>query len=302
MVAIPKPPQKRNLTLEAVDEAIEHNYHANWKPRMYMGMSGIGNECERVVWGDFVWAAKDNARAFLIKASESGYTAEDLQAERLRMVDGIKLTTHIGTQQIEFSDLGGHFKGHCDGSIEGILEAPKTIHIWEHKESNPEKWVKVDKLVDKYGEKNALEHWDFNYYVQSQLYMHYSGYGRHYITVTMQAGRFTTAIRTNYDKNVAETFIRKAERLISAKIAPARPSNFTPDWWLCRNKSGQCKHYNWCHGDDALLKNCRTCKHSAAWDDGAWKCNKYDAIMYSRDEQLTMSICGGGDYEQVRVM
>ena len=41
--------------------------------------------------------------------------------------------------------LGGHLRGHLDAVVQGLLEAPKTPHVWDCKTSKAEKFRAVVK-------------------------------------------------------------------------------------------------------------------------------------------------------------
>ncbi len=181
-------PSAFDPTLAAADQALEDA--ENSKPsRDYLGMSAIGASCERMLFYSFRWAQRVRFNAETLKRFADGHSGEDVQAARLRMVPGLTLITvdpETG-RQIGFVDDTGHFKGHADGAVLGLLQAPKTWHIWEHKVS--EKFKALEKLKAEHGEKAALEKWNPTYYAQAVLYMHYSGISRHYLTCSTPGGR-----------------------------------------------------------------------------------------------------------------
>jgi len=102
---------------------------------------------------------------------EDGHRTEELTAARLRLVPGIELWTHDENgQQFGFSIFNGEFQGHCDGVIRGLIQAPKSNHVWECKASNERKYVGFQSAKAKFGEKLALKNWNETYFVQAQLY------------------------------------------------------------------------------------------------------------------------------------
>ena len=167
-----------------------------------------------------------------------------LAASRLMDIPGIQLITHDEEgNQYGFSDFDGKFKGHYDGAIKGILEAPKTWHVWEHKEVNEKGFNKFHSIKNERGTKNTLEKWNERYYAQAQVYMHYTGMKRHFTTVSTMGGRDYQTCRTNYDKARAEEYIRKAQVIIDAQKPPAKISD-RPDFYMCR----WCAYKEECHG------------------------------------------------------
>lgn len=229
------PPQPLvDPTLDAVDAALERR-GASQSPRTYLGMSSIGHPCGRKLWYDYHQPKQPSFDAATLRRFEDGHRGEDLMAERLRMVDGVTLMTvdpETG-RQWAYSDHGDRFGGHADGKIVGLLQAPKTWHIWEHKCVNDKKWAELNDLKRDQGEKHALRAWDAVYYAQAVLYMHYSGLSRHYLTCSTPGERDTTSVRTDADPVHAAELINKAERILNARAPLARLSN-DPAWWQCR--------------------------------------------------------------------
>ena len=268
-------------TLEAADRALEAASPAS-VGRPYLGMSGIGAECERQSWYSYRWCKRIQHDAETLKRFADGHAGEALQAERLQAVDGITLLTfdpETGSQ-FGFSDVRDHFKGHMDGAIVGLLQAPKTWHVWEHKQVGEKKFAKLIKLKVELGEKNALQKWDATYYAQAVLYMHFSGMDRHYLTCSTPGGRATVAVRTNADEAAALRLIAKAERIISAQEPPARISE-DASFYLCR----WCSFSPICHGDAWAERTCRSCLHSTPVDQGQWDCNRWGKVLSDAEQR-----------------
>lgn len=277
-----------NQTMAAVDAAIEAAQDTDHRP--YLGMSGLGKSCARSIWYSFRWAAVRKISAKGIKAIQDGFAGEDLMAERLRMVPGIKLhTVNPSTgQQFGFVSNGGHVKGHMDGAVLGVLEAPKTWHVWEHKQVNETKFRALQKQVSEVGEKSALEKWDATYFAQAQLYMGNSGMTRHFLTVATPGGREFVSVRTEYQADKFEALVEKAQRVIDAPTPPERIGDAT--WYECKF----CDFSSICHGTDAPAVNCRTCAHSTPEKSGYWSCAR------NRDNEVPVSFqregCDGHRY------
>lgn len=261
----------RDPTLEAVDAAIEARQERY--ARDYLGMSSIGSACDRALWYGFRWATDLAHNAATLKRFADGHHGEALQAMRLRMVAGIELHTVDGRgKQFGFYDLGGHLRGHIDGAILGLLQAPKTWHIWEHKQVDEKKFRALEKAKRELGEKAALEAWDETYFTQGQLYMHFAELTRHYLTCSTPGGRNTISVRTNYHQPTAWRALSRARAIITAAEPPARISD-DPGFYQCN----WCPHAPICHHGALPIVNCRTCVHSTPELDGdrRWSCARW---------------------------
>lgn len=244
MVAIP---ERGDLTLAAIDRALESQQAAQPR-RQYLGASSIGDSCARKLWYRLHTDEPETFDAATIRRFNDGHRSEDVMAYHLRMVEGLELFTHDPKgQQFGFKDntLGPlTFSGHYDGVILGILEAPKTYHIWEHKAVNEKKFLEAKKIkaID---EKAALQQWDKVYYAQAVIYMDYEGLDRHFLTICTPGMRDYTSIRTNANPEYAAGLKAKAKRIINAENPPERIGG--PDWYECK----WCPFYQGCHNAKA---------------------------------------------------
>lgn len=260
-----------DLTLDTLREVSERIGNAE-PPRTYLGMSAIGHPCERWLWYSFRWAAREQFDCDTLWRFDDGHRSEDVMATRLRLVPGIHLRTVDAStgQQFGAVDLGGHFRGHADGLITGLLQAPKALHVWEAKAVNEKKAAQLDKLKAEVGEKAALAKWDPVYHAQAILYMAYFEAPRHYLTASTPGVRSMTSVRTNSDLDEARRLRAKAERVITATEPPPRMSE-DPAWYQCR----WCPAHAICQQRNAMpAVNCRTCAHATPEMDGngRWSC------------------------------
>jgi len=271
----------RYPTIEAVDRALF--LQQDVEPRPYMGMSGIGHACSRKVWLDFRFSSEQIFEAATLRKFEDGHRSEAAMADNLRLVKGIKLETcRPDGKQHGFSDHADHFRGHMDGAILGIVEAPKTWHVWEHKASDDKKKNALEKLIG-VDEKAALEKWNLVYFVQAQLYMHYSKMKRHFLTVGSPGNRTVISCRTEYQKDVAEKYIALASDLIASDKPPAKISE-DKEYFVCQH---MCSNARVCHGTHLPKVTCRSCIHSAASFDapGEWYCNHHKRFLSVDDQR-----------------
>ena len=264
-------------TLERMNEEIARIGNSQ-DSRTYLGAYQIGGECSRALWYSFRWCAKKQFDGPTHRRFEDGHRGEDLMASRLRLVPGIELHTldpRTG-HQFEMVAHGGHFKAHMDGAIYGILQAPKSWSVWEHKCTNEKKQEKLAKLKAELGEKQALASWDAVYYAQAQVYMKYTGMKRHYLTCSSPGERDTVSVRTNYCAKDADATMDKALKIIQSPEPLQRVSE-KPEYYLCGPK--WCDYRDICHKQAIPDVNCRTCAHSTPEmdGDGRWSCARHKA-------------------------
>lgn len=268
-------------TLQAADAALEESQDR--RPRPYLGASSIGHACHRKLWFGFRWASSPNFTAKTLKMFADGHSAEDVQASRLRMVEGIDLWTHKEDgSQYGFVDCDGHFRGHYDGVVVGLLHDKKTPHIWEHKSVGEPGQRKLEKLIEELGERSALKAWNEVYFAQAQIYMHKAGLNRHYLTVSSPGCRHTISCLTELNESFALSLLQKADGIIASDKPPTKISA-DPAFWVCKF----CDHYDICQlGESMPAANCRTCVSSSPINDGKWHCNWHDKAITEHDQRL----------------
>lgn len=232
-------PERGDPTLAAIDKILEDDTNSQPK-RRYIGASSIGDPCARKLWYRYHTELPETFDASTIRNFNDGHVCEERMAALLRRVPGITLWTHKEDgRQWGFED--GPFRGHYDGVILGLLQAPKTPAVWEHKSANEKKYAELAKLKS-LDEKTALREWNGVYYSQAVINMHKAGLTRHYMTVSTPGLRDYMSVRTEENPAMAEALILKAKRIASAKEPPERIGG--PDYWLCK----WCSFYGECHG------------------------------------------------------
>ena len=166
-------------------------------------------------------------------------------AQRLRMAPGIQLWTVDPETGDQFGcqDFDGQFRGHMDGVILGLHQAPATPHVWEGKAVNEKKFAEFKKLKAQHGEKAMLEQWDYVYWCQAQAYMGYNDLTRHYLTVCTPGVRDWDSARTEFDPVAFIKIKDKARRILESPYPLAKLGN-SATWWQCR----MCVYAERCHG------------------------------------------------------
>ena len=274
-----KLPEIEDRTLKAVDAALEAEQES--RPRNYLGASAIGDVCDRKLWLNFRWVKRGFIEAAGLRRINDGHRGELVLADMLRKVVGLDLSTEKepGVQH-SFEAIGGHFRGNCDGLLTGLIQDPDTLYVWECKVINDIKYKKLVSLKMK-SEKDALKNWDYVYYAQAQIYMHFFNAPKHYLTAASAGVRDITSVVTEYDQAEAEKFIEKAKRIIFAP-RPAGKISSDPAWHECK----YCSFHSMCHEDDMPRnKSCRTCLHSSPLKTGGWKCELHKKDLNMEDQQ-----------------
>jgi hypothetical protein len=243
VIQMVKIPERNDPTITAMKAAMVE-IDAKKPKRGYLGASSIGAPCARKVWYQYKGYAAPPFDAETLMNFDDGHRTEELTAARLRLVPGIELWTHDDNgKQFGFSIFNGEFRGHCDGVIRGLIQAPKSNHVWECKAANAKKYAEFQSAKAKWGEKLALKNWNETYFIQAQLYMHFLKIDRHYLTVALAGGRDYDSCRTEYEPDKAEWAIDRAAKIIAAKEPPPK-INEKPDFYICRF----CNYREECHG------------------------------------------------------
>jgi len=255
-------------SLEAAEKEVVKRFNAERDSRHYLGASEIGKACSRELWYSFRKVKSRHIPYSGIVAIEDGYAQEEVAKKRLGTV------FKMGDAQAEISLFSGHFKGHIDGTIQELVEAKKSVHVWEHKSCNEKKYAKLLKLKEEHGALEGgyvLEKWDPIYYAQATIYMFLLDLKRHFLTVSTPGGRNWQSVRTRLKAKFAKGLIKRAKSIIFSDVPPPRiaesKGSFACKW--CDYK-GIC----WDGETHELEARCQNCVHAEpVKQEGAkWKC------------------------------
>lgn len=249
------------------------------KARAYLGASIIGHPCERYLWFLFRGACKENMPGRIFRLLDHGDREEERIVADLRAAGCTVHDFDPNTgEQFEVNALDGHFSGHMDACLCGLLGSEKTWHVGEFKTCN-DKWF--NKLLADGVQKVYPKH-----YAQIQAYMHHTGMKRAlYVAVNKNTDEIW-AERVYYDKVFCEAMMEKAKRIIFSNDLPSRLSE-RPDWWEC----SFCSAKHLCHGTGDVLPvpaiNCRQCCHATPVSDGnaRWECSKRGCSLSMEDQE-----------------
>jgi len=274
-------------TVSAVMDQMQKDHTS--EVRGYVQSSGLGAECLRQLVYQFWWSSQETFQASTLMNFEDGHRTEDLTNRRFMATPGIDLRPAAPDgRQWAVSSLSGHLRGHLDGLILGLLEAPKTWHVYEVKCVSDTRLKKLQRLILK-DEKAALQEWSPIYYTQAQLYMGLTKLKRHYLVCCSAGGRQMISVRTNFNKEHFEAALDKARSIIEASELPPRISE-DPDYFICK----WCQFSELCHDQKTAKMNCRTCAHSTAVLDpetndtkefGIWRCEFHNKKLGFKDQR-----------------
>lgn len=230
-------------------------------PRQYLGASLIGHACERYLWLGFRLAGREAFDGRMLRLFDRGQREEAVFVAELR---GIGCEVHdvdASGNQFAVEAHGGHFRGHMDGAVLGILEAPATWHVLEIKTHS----AKSFKDLQAKGVMSAKP----MHYAQMQAYMHLTGMTRAlYLAVNKDTDEIHQE-RIEHNAEHAQALLDRAERIIFGAEPPLRISDDSA-WFECKF----CHFHGLCHGTVAPATNCRTCAHSTPQRDGTWSCER----------------------------
>lgn len=241
-------PEQSRPTIDAI---YAHYKDANGDGfRSHLGASVIGRPCLREIWYGYRWTLSRIFEGRILRLFDHGNVEEKRVIKDLRGIGCEVFTRDPRTKwQFGFLEFEGHFAGSCDGIVLGLPEAPKTPHLLEVKTAND----RIFKLLETNGvQKEKPEH-----FAQMQIYMNFAKLKRAvYITVNKNTDQIYLE-RINFEPKVAEKYLNRAFRIITAKRIPDKLSD-NPSHWECK----YCTYYDICHQKGIPEKNCRTCEHS----------------------------------------
>lgn len=269
-------------TLLAADRALEEAENKQ-KTRTYVGMSNAG-ACMRQNYYRFYMAGWGYHAHKTLKMFADGHRSEALTIDRLRLVEGLTIIDRDPDTggQLECVDFDGHYKGHLDFEVLGLLQAPKTWHVGEVKCVGENEFRKFKKLKENNNEKLVLKQWRETYYAQAQQYMMYRGRKRHYMVVTSAGGREWDSVRTDFNKEDAQLYAGRARSIIEHpdKMPDRISENGT--FYICKY---MCEFTGICHDGEAPARNCRTCVWSEPIANAGFRCIKHEKRLTPRDQR-----------------
>jgi len=216
-----------SLTTTAIDKI----YEARNKPRVRLGLSEIGSSCLRRLWYKHHGRPGKQPDGRVLRLFELGNILEDQTIADLTKI-GVLVT---GQQREVVFTLGDvTLTGHIDGVVSGLLEAPATPHLFEHKTASRKKYNELIK-------KGSYRAWNEVYYWQVQAYMLGMNLDRAVVFVYCKDDSRLYMERIKLDE---EATVLKLETVFAAIAARTPPERACPSaaWYEAK----WCPHYNEC--------------------------------------------------------
>jgi len=208
-------PQPQHTTVNAINRAHEQR-HAEEKPRGHMGVSQLGNQDERELWLNFRHAFQPFIPGRVLRLFRRGHREEDTVVADLIAAGMDVRDTGKNQRTLRF---GSHVAGSCDGVImAGVPEAPSTAHLLEIKTISKSRFAQL--------QKQGLEKSNWTYWVQVACYMHGTGLDRCLFIAVNKDDDSLYVERVKYDKELAERYIQRGQRIA---LADRMPEPLTPD-------------------------------------------------------------------------
>jgi PD-(D/E)XK nuclease superfamily protein len=274
-----KIPEPTHSTIESIYRTYEDQPQVE---RSYLGCSSFGNECDRALWYAFRWArAPEQFSGRMLRLFNTGHREEERLIADLRLAGcEVYIVDPESGQQFAVSGLGGHLRGHLDGVVMGLVEAPKTPHVLECKTHNMKSYVALLK--------DGVKHSKPGHYAQMQLYMRLEGLDRAFYLAQNKNDDSLYAERVHVDPAAVAMLIRRAEQIITAEAAPPKISD-DPEFFACR----WCPSKGVCHEGEFARRNCRTCVSATPIvddsDRGTWYCEHWRRELSLDDQRAGCS-------------
>lgn len=262
----------------AVTSALEGYWSRVWgreSPRRYLGASIIGHDCLRYLWLSFRGFRAAPFPGRMLRLFERGRREEQMFIEELRGAGATVLDIDASTgHQWAVDFCGGHVRGHADGVACDIPGSGHAWHLLEFKTHSEKSFSELKKK----GVKAAKP----QHFVQMQIYMLGLQLNRAlYLAVNKNTDELY-AERIRFDKEAAESAIRRAHDVVSSNDPPERLSE-RPDFYKCKT----CNFYSVCFPDATSPAyppsaccdghDCRTCRHCTADESSGnarWFCSR----------------------------
>lgn len=142
-------------------DLINKHYEQKNKPRGYLGLSQAGHECRRYLWYMHSGEIGSQPDGRVMRLFQLGNLLEDQVIADLRSCG---IIVHGQQREVEFTQGPVRLVGHIDGIVHGLVEAPKTPHLFECKSASKKKFDELVKLGS-YEKWNAVYGWQIQFYM-----------------------------------------------------------------------------------------------------------------------------------------
>lgn len=252
----------RRRTIDVLDGNSEID-----RSRKYLGMSGVGGECLRAMQLNFYKVCFSEIPANLRRIFQMGHLIEKMVVDELIEI-GMKV---YGTQD-EVIGFGGHWLGHIDGVILGLIENPDEEHLLEVKSMKNELFCKFQLL--------GLEKSHPVYYDQVMIYMHYKKLDKTFFIVMNKNTQLYATEIIEYDNDRAEELLEKTREVLLADKLFERIGTY--DSYVCQ----YCRSKEYCFGKIEINPNCRNCDLLDILPEGKFECQNKIKDLSNYEDQL----------------
>jgi len=251
VVAIPEQNLLRDK-IELQQIPIEH--------RPYLGYSELGDVCRRKLWYRFRFMFKETITPRVHRLFSRGHREEPIVVADLRAA-GVECK-NVLDEQVEVIGPWGHVKGHPDGDVLGVPDAPKTWHNLEIKTANEKRFTEFQR----FGVKRSNP----KYWVQANQYMGHKKQTRTLFVVVNKNTDERHYERVEFDKAAFEMWEGVAEEIITA-TEPLDKIAHAPEWFECK----YCPAHGICWQNEPIAVSCRSCAAVHMMPDGEWHCGDW---------------------------
>lgn len=213
-----KIPGALHTTLALIDQAITKRAEMR-ESRNYMGLSGIGEECDRKLWYSFHQPVKI-LDPRVNRIFDTGNAFEALVIKWLKEAGFEVLTDENGQYGGEDEMLAWHI----DGVIRGLPESDKW-HLLEIKSAKNDSFKKFVK--------DGLKKTNINYYVQCLTYMEKESLERALFIVVNKDTQELYTERIKSNKMEALFYINRAKEIARMESEPERKYK-SSSFYLCK--------------------------------------------------------------------
>ena len=266
------------MTINHLLDEVETN--AERHQRFYLGISGIGNPNQRLLWMRYRWLMPDEWEPRVLRLLDLGNVVEDHLIEKLRKIPGATIyDVRKDGRQFETKAFGGHLKGHIDGVAKNLPGLkPNKPYLLEFKTANDNRFNKLEKL-------GSYCNWSEEYDAQIHLYM---GLFKLDHCIAIVYNKNNSALYTeviDFDYLKFEMFMEKAENILKTKTPPENHIPLT-DY---RIRSYMSKKQQAAYLGRSLPEklHCRSCRFSNPdIKTGEWVCSQDNRVI-SKEKQIT---------------
>lgn len=236
--------------------------------RPYLGASTIAEKCARKLWYNFRLCSKEPITPRIQRLFGRGHREEPIIVHDL-----IKAGIKVHSDQAECVFGHGHIKGHIDGILENVPDAPKTPHLGEYKTANDKSFKDMVK--------KGLEKSKPVYHGQMIVYMNEFKLRRGLFIMVNKNDDARYYERVYEDKSKAQELKSRGIDIISSEVPLTKIGG--PDWFECKYF---CSHYDVCQQGGDVLKTCRSCVCADICEEGEWVCSKHDIELAFAQQQI----------------